>query len=83
MDTVAQTTYGCNNGHAAPAAIPQGPAVLPEAAISLNGYIHVTGLTERIQVTARGHDAAEHHRQPCLPVPYESGQSGGAAECSG
>ena len=59
MHTIAQHTYGCNNGHAAPAAIPQGPAVLPEAAISLNGYIHVTGLTERIQVTARGHDAAE------------------------
>lgn len=36
----------------------QAPA-LPEAAISINAYIHVPGLPERIQVTARGRQALD------------------------
>ena len=52
METIPHTQLSCN-GHTAPAVIPQGPAHLPEAALSLNGYVHVPGLPERVQVTVR------------------------------
>ena len=54
MPTIAQPTYGCNNGHAAPAMIPQGPAT-PEALCSMNGFVKIGRAETRThQVTGRG-----------------------------
>jgi hypothetical protein len=39
--------------------MPAGPVQLPEAAFSLNTYVQVPGLTERVQVTARSSSATD------------------------
>lgn len=56
MSTIAPCTAQ-RNGHTAPAVLPQGPALLPEAACSLNVFVDTPA--GRIQATARGEHEAE------------------------
>ena len=55
------------NGHTVPALVPaallpSSPALLPEAACSVNGYFHIDGYADRFQATGRGHNAADAAR---------------------
>ena len=55
--TIAQLTQAVNN-HQMPSAVPQGPALLPEASCSVNLFFEVPGYG-KAQATGRGRTGAE------------------------
>lgn len=61
MDTtIAQPTCPVNvNGHLAPATIPQGPALLPEAPCSITMRVPMPGYSDHALITGRGQTGVE------------------------